>query len=1054
MHRVIARALVTAILLAGGSGAAVAAGFPPFERTTLADGVSHLTVYALHADRTGFLWFGTMYGLVRYDGSSFRTFRHDPFDSTSLSYDDVVTIGEADDGNLWIGTWGGGASRYDRRAGRFVRYLPGGADSTSVSDGVVWAVAPTTDGGAWLGTGQGLDRVGPDGIRVQHFRTGDDEPIGLGTSPIRALCLDHTGTLWAATFGTGLAARNADGAWTLFVPEASDSTSLPSTKVVTLLEDSAGRLWVGTFDAGLAVRLPGESGFHPVLRANGWSGDPTSLSVQGLAEGPDGAIWVATAGGLDRVDPVTREVHGFPPDLEDPGALPAGNVTAVAVDRSGCVWASSYQTGVVRLPPHGPAFRTRLPDDADPTRAAARNVVAFTETRDGTLWIATSAGLVAQPHDGGPTRRWAPQRGVDGALPARPRALAEGPDGALWVGTFAGVRRWSAARNRFDRPLRGRPAPDTAPINELLVAHDGTLWVGAEGFLFRAGADGDSGRFDPDPSNPAALPEGAILALGEDSRDRLWVGTYRGLARLDPGAEGFVRLRHDPRDPSSLGSDYVYAIHEAADGTLWFGTAGGLDRYDEATATFAHFREREGLPNVVVGSVEEDADGRLWLGTQRGLARFDPHVGRAVAFDVADGLQGSLYHPHASGHRRDGTLLFGGPGGYNAFRPDDLPPPDAPPPVVLTDFRALGRPSTAGFDASRLAELRLGPRENFFAFDFAPLDFLRGARVPVEYRLVGLDTDWIRAGAARTAAYTSVPSGRYVFEVRAAADHGAPGPVLSLPLTIRPPFWRTAAFLAAALALTLAVAFGAHRSAVHLRVQQAVAVARAREEEREAVRHAAAADFHDELGHRVARIGLFAEVLSRGGVSDAESASTLQRIAAEARRLADESRDFFWALGAERGTAADVLTRLERFGSELFERTGVDFHAEGPDEALAAVELPAEARRNLLSLFKEAMTNALRHAGCREVVLLAAIDGDTLAFTLEDDGRGFLRPAVMAGHGLKNMELRARRVDGTLTIASEPDAGTRVAITRRVVRTEPGSLLERSPAHPDRDRRG
>jgi signal transduction histidine kinase len=293
-----------------------------------------------------------------------------------------------------------------------------------------------------------------------------------------------------------------------------------------------------------------------------------------------------------------------------------------------------------------------------------------------------------------------------------------------------------------------------------------------------------------------------------------------------------------------------------------------------------------------------------------------------------------------------------------------------------------------------------------------------------------------------------------VFEARVAAADGPPGPALSLPVTVLPPFWRTPAFLAAVLTLGLAAAWGAHRAAVGVRVRHAEALARARADEREAVRRAAAADFHDELGHRMARIGLFAELLARGGAPSDEVPSILDRIAGEARRLADESRDFFWASGSGRDTAAAVVERLESFGGELFERSGVDFRVEGTNDGLDDVELPPEARRNMLSLFKEAMTNALRHAHCREVVLRAAVEGDRLTLLLQDDGRGFRAAAARAGHGLRNMELRARRADGTLTIASEPGAGTRVALTRRVARRGPGNALEPASADPRGDRRG
>jgi signal transduction histidine kinase len=165
-----------------------------------------------------------------------------------------------------------------------------------------------------------------------------------------------------------------------------------------------------------------------------------------------------------------------------------------------------------------------------------------------------------------------------------------------------------------------------------------------------------------------------------------------------------------------------------------------------------------------------------------------------------------------------------------------------------------------------------------------------------------------------------------------------------------------------------------------------------------------------------------------------DTRSYLARIASEARHLADESRDFFWSLGTDRGTAGELLARLERFGHDLFERTGVDFRVDRSSGGLDGLELPGDVRRNLASIFKEAMTNALRHAECRSVVLRGRAEGAELVLALEDDGRGFPGTTATSGQGLRNMELRARKAGGTILIASTPGAGTRIALTRSVAR--------------------
>jgi signal transduction histidine kinase len=361
---------------------------------------------------------------------------------------------------------------------------------------------------------------------------------------------------------------------------------------------------------------------------------------------------------------------------------------------------------------------------------------------------------------------------------------------------------------------------------------------------------------------------------------------------------------------------------------------------------------------------------------------------------------------------------------------------------LLTALRIPGQEQRAWSDASFLERARLGPRENSFTFEFAALDSRRPGRQRYAYRLEGFDPNWIDAGARRSASYTSVPPGHYVFRVKAAGADGVWNETgASLPLRLDPPFYRTTWFAALVLSIVLASLTLAQRLHVRSRVQRALEIERALSHERDALRRRAAADFHDELGHRLARIGLFSELALRRSARSADDdvRTALARIGDEARRLAGDARDFLWSLGAERGTLGDLAARLVHFGEHLFERTEIEFHALGLREELEAIELEGEHLRNLLSIFKEAMTNALRHAQCRQVTLRVELLEESFALALEDDGCGFRRTTTAAGHGLRNMEWRANKIEGTIRIASSPGQGTIVALSRPLARTANGS---------------
>ncbi len=1003
-----------------------------FELVSLDEGVSHNLVYTLHQDATGFLWLGTLYGLVRFDGQEYRTFRHDPRDTTSLANDDVVCICEVEGGDLWIGTYGGGVNRYDRGAGKFERFLPSGAEGRRLSDDIVWDVEPDAFGNVWVATARALDRIDPEG-RVTSFRHAPDDEMSLAPGAPRTLARDGEGGLWVVTSGGGL--DSIDVARGRFRHHTDAAATFAGRQFSALRFDTAGAMWVGSLDAGLGWRPPGSAHIEPVGKATGFT-DDISASVQALATDPDGVIWVGSGRGLHLVSPSTREValYEFRPDT--PGTLRPGPVVTLLRDRSGVLWVGSYQSGLSRALLGGRQFSPAGRDVTGPRSALYRNVLSICEDRSGTLWTGTGPGLVARDARGR-VRTYAADRENPRALPGfLSRALALDASGTLWIGTAGGLCRYDAARDAFTRwPLEGDRALASPTVEVLHASREGLLWVGTGGGLHRLDPDaGTVERFLPVEGDSTTLPDASVLSLYEDRRGRLWVSTFRGLSRRDPSTGAFRHFRNDPYSAASLGNNYVYAYHEAADGSLWLGTGGGLDRFDESSETFQHFRETDGLPNGVVGSILAEGGGALWLGTHRGLVRFDPVSHRVTSYDLNDGLQGNLFHPRSAARLRDGTFVFGGPGGFNSFRPEAISAQGTPPAVALTKVVIAGRRSSPWADASRLTQLRLPSRESFFSFEFAGLDFRRPSGLRYSYRMDGLEPDWIEAGSRRVATYTSVPPGRYRFRVRATNAEGVPGAETTIGVTIDPPLWRTPAFFGAAATLALALGLGTHAARVRRGVRQAIALERAREEERESVRRRAAADFHDELGHRLARIGLFADLLERGATDGADMRSYLARIAAEARRLADESRDFFWSLGAERGNVGELLARLERFGQDLFERTGVDFRIESRTDAIDAIVLAGDARRNLASIFKEAMTNALRHAACRHVVLRVAAHGDELTLTLEDDGRGFPQATASVGQGFKNMELRARKVGGTISIASEPGAGTRIAFTRRAIR--------------------
>ena len=786
-----------------------------FQHLTIDDGLSQNVADALLQDRQGFIWIGTKDGLNRFDGVEFVVYRHDPFDVGTLSEDHVTALTEDHDGTLWIGTDGGGLNRFDRVTGRAVRYRH---SPTEAIDAI--AVAP--DGAVWVATwGDGVHRL--DGAD----RDRPDAPFTVyPTAPgpasiIGDVISDPEGTVWAAT---------DDGIWRLPVGAAafvrhSDGDS------GGLLVTRGGVLWSVATDPPSpylsAQRLTAgrSSSAAWVLRNLPVTVTPR---VRSVAEGPDGALWIAP--GLAHVDPATRDVTVVPYADDEPFGLRSGTISLLW-DRGGVLWAGTNGYGIDRFDARGTRFE-RI-DQPDLAPVPGFSVRTIHEARGGDLWISAGTVLYRKKADGS----WevfkdrGPRLGVSQVY-----GIAEDRKGRMWVAMAQGLVRYDPAtgtQRPFPREdLAGWPGGglDAVPLG-LVADRRGTLWGLTARYLVRID-DPETGRATAFryADTYGSRVEDTFPPLVEDGRGGFWIGTGLGLVRFDPETGASRRYTTDPDDPASLRNDRVLSIlpdPRRPDDVLWVGTAGGgLNRLDVATGRFTHVTTPT-LPNDVVYGVLPDAEGRLWLSTNRGLARYDPETGDVRAFDVNDGLQSNEFNAGASHRGRSGRLYFGGIHGVSAFDPMAVTDNPHRPPTVLTGLSLGGRPVAVG-DSTGLLDrelwatdaLHLGPRQNAFTFTFAALDYAASEKNRYAYRLDGFDPGWVEAGTRRTATYTNVPPGRYTFRVRGTNNDGVWGDETALTVVVAAPWWRTLWALAvwAALGVGAVLAVGwARRSRADLR---------------------------------------------------------------------------------------------------------------------------------------------------------------------------------------------------------------------------------------------
>ncbi len=877
-----------------------------FERISLNEGLSQSVIQAIYKDRVGFMWFGTESGLNRYDGYTFTVYKLDPFDSSSIASNNILSIREDSSGALWIGTNGGGLNRFDRESNSFTRYLPRVGDPTSLSANIVPSAFCDRYNVVWAATiAGGLDRLDPETGTFIRYRHDPDDSHSLSSNALTAGTEDRSGRLWMGTLdGLNLYDRERDR-FIRFTDSPTDSIPLSNSRILSVYEapSEPGILWIGTGNpanpaqGGGLNRLDIGTGSITSYRHNAHVPGSISSDVAGpLLETRSGDFWVGTARGLNRLNRRTGEFRAFLPDPARP-ALPTNSILSINEDVSGNLWiVTRANDGIYRFDPRNGSFTHCVNDRGNPASLSNDIVRGVMTDTTGVVWIGTNTGgiskldLFAEKF-----RTFASEPGNPNSLsdnlvrsiledskgdlwvgvargglnrfnrsrtkvthyrfdPSDPSSLSddnvwslcEDRNGTIWVGTLnGGLNRFNHASGTFTRYLAEPRNPSRLASNAIRVIFedpDGTLWCGTDG----GGVNtldvhkGTFTRFLTVPGDSTSLSNNFVRAIARTEDGMLWFGTFGGgLNRFDPARGTFTRYQANPQNPNALNHNAIQSISVGRDGVLWIGTfGGGLDRFDPRTGIARHFTEQNSnLPNNVIYGVLTDQKGCIWVSSNRGLSKLDPHSAIFENFDISDGLQSKEFNGQACYAGTRGELFFGGIDGLNAFFPDSVRSNPYPPAIVITEFRLFDEPVRIGSDSplsrhiTETSAISLAHWQNDISFDFVALQFNRPEENRYSYMLDNYDKGWRKPGTQRTATYTNLDPGEYVFRVRGSNSDGVWNETgASIKVTIRRPWWTTGFAVALYVLLGVSLIFGTHR-VQHLRVTR-------KEQERARVREA------------------------------------------------------------------------------------------------------------------------------------------------------------------------------------------------------------------------
>lgn len=952
-------------------------------------------IAALAQTSDGYLWIGSRLGLFRFDGLQFL---HYPFNGTDpqLPSSDISTLSADSAGGLWIGYRLGGISHL-----RGTTKIDYGRESGLVNESTEQIVC-RDDGSVWATADGRLMHL--EGERWVNFAA----KHGLDSDGLYSLFFDRDGALWTAYKQHIFVMRRGEKRF--------QEVPVPSGEASQFVQMPDGAMWISDAFSSVRPLDPAKK-----LLAVQIPGAPVLLVA-------DGAIWVAhDADGLSRIQ-FGPDGRPKKEDYKPADGLTDSQARAILRDRQGSIWVGTAR-GLDRFQPSPLIPFTKVALDYYPALVADRTAGIWLNDMDKPLMRLKDDTLsfVGQRH------------GSSSLFPDR--------DGGVWL--FDQItREFFRYPEDGGEPLRVPAPAEGRQVENWCLGQD------AAGKLLACFEGHGLWRYDGAWAKVTApnLPVEAPFSMVQGSTGNLWLGySYNRIVLQDK--DGYHLF--GPKQGVDLNTALTFYDQ---DGLVLAGGSDGLLLREGQRFRALHMRS-PGLLRGISGIVR-DRWGDLWLNAAPGVIRVpaaewlaavkDPSY--AMDFELLQERDGLIGTPAQSKPGpsavvdQAGMLWFATSGHLVAVNPAAVRHQRESPNVLLQAVLVNGEVAReAGKTATRVNAGDLKTLQ----INYIGLDLQSPDRVNYQYMLVGQDKQWQDAGSRQQVFYMNLAPGRYLFRLRAASGTGS-WRELDHPLEfiVEPAFYQTAWFRLSCLLLVVGALWWLYQ----LRVHYLTAKIRERSEERAHERVRIARDLHDTLLQGVQGLILRFHFATEQLPSGEPARQVLRSVLDQADLVVQEGREKIAGLRGTNSHLPYLVKSLQQLAESYSSMGGarVEVAVTGDARPMLAV-----AEDELFSIGREALANAIRHAGATNVTLAVEFGRSYVKLLCRDDGRGISREVLEAkgreGHwGITGMRERAQRLGCTLTLSSRPGQGTQVEI-QVPAKLAYGEVAERAQARPIRE---
>lgn len=961
-------------------------GFLPY---SIKNGLTQNAVTTIFRDSKGLVWMGTQDGLNRFGGLSFKQYKHNPTDSSSLSDQYITAISEDGSGTIWVGTRNG-LNKLDLNKGKFERIHPD-PSKKKVIQYVFDQIYP-------IGNGN-LAIVVEGQLFIWEHRSKYFKKLTRNVDNQACYTANAKG-IWKYSKGQFYLYHPSTGKL-LEIFDTHQNNQQPFV-ATALYHDQNQAIWVvnETNESKPSIQVFDTKKFR-------WLKDSIVLNekINQISFDQKNIAWVSSLSGIIKIDstfkPFFWKSNQLPLSLNQSNA-----VLCTYHDTFGLSWIGFANNGALLYNPASSSFQLFQPENKRET------VFAYAQDSLGNDWVASISGLY---------KKTAFTQQTKLIVRKKVRALAVGENGSIWA----------AIENEGLYKIDPSSAPELVASVQNKKLVDNTIFhlnfnqktnqlfiATKSGLIILNLKNNQIVRYYAEATLVNNQITGSyVLHSFTDSKGRTWVSTNAGIDVFDQNGNRIIHYKTDSNQSPYIKRTIITGCTEDKRGNIWIATlSNGIYKWDNGK--FTSYNQSNGLSGNIVSGIMADSYNRIWVATTSGMNLLNQQSGRIDAITEQNGVPASDYLLASIAKNNKGHILLGSSEGLVMINPSSVWPIPIQLKCFVTDAAINYSP------VSITKHFQLDADDKSISLEISAPCFINADKVVYQYRCLGLVDQWVTLQSNnRRISFTNFPYKKLLLEFRAAENIALfeSASVGSIFISRKPPIWQNSFFIIPIFILLLLGIVFFIRFLTKRKVQQQLqkaAVEQGIYKERERISR----DLHDHLGAYAAAIKSNIIQLEK---MDSNSSETMYQLKGNAEDMVSALRETIWVMQYQQISMTSLSDRFKN----LINRIAPNYPSiqiDVKEEIIQEKMMSPGVSIHLLRMMQEALTNSLKHAQCTQIFIKIAIN-DPILVVIEDNGIGFDMKKGSDGYGLQNMQDRASEAGLDAKIISELGKGTRIS---------------------------